>query len=204
MLPKIKKEKEPYAVAKKCEVVKFNIDVSKLTYSFKMKKKDFNIQDDYILDLYLAILLKILFGSTSIFSEKAKMQDLYSEFYYNFDSTDDYLVLNFYGESKKQNELLSFIKETLLDRENIINEDDFIRSKKVMIANKIKASCYIDAVGDSLYEDLINYNKIITNKVDLIRQLKYEDLLKVSNSLDLSNNSIVCYVPKDDNFEIKN
>ena len=73
-----------------------------------------------------------------------------------------------------------------------------------MIANKIKASCYIDAVGDSLYEDLINYNKIITNKVDLIRQLKYEDLLKVSNSLDLSNNSIVCYVPKDDNFEIKN
>ena len=45
------------------------------------------------------------------------MQDLYSEFYYNFDSTDDYLVLNFYGESKKQNELLSFIKETLLDRE---------------------------------------------------------------------------------------
>ncbi len=204
VLPKIKKEKEPYAVAKKCEVVKFNIDVSKLTYSFKMKKKDFNIQDDYILDLYLAILLKILFGSTSIFSEKAKMQDLYSEFYYNFDSTDDYLVLNFYGESKKQNELLSFIKETLLDRENIINEDDFIRSKKVMIANKIKASCYIDAVGDSLYEDLINYNKIITNKVDLIRQLKYENLLKVSNNLDLSNNSIVCYVPKDDNFEIKN
>ena len=63
VLPKIKKEKEPYAVAKKCEVVKFNIDVSKLTYSFKMKKKDFNIQDDYILDLYLAILLKILFGS---------------------------------------------------------------------------------------------------------------------------------------------
>jgi thioredoxin-related protein len=38
------------------------IDVSKLTYSFKMKKKDFNIQDDYILDLYLAILLKILLG----------------------------------------------------------------------------------------------------------------------------------------------
>ena len=75
VLPKIKKEKEPYAVAKRCEVVKFNIDVSKLTYSFKMKKKDFNIQDDYILDLYLAILLKILFGSTSIFSEKAKMQD---------------------------------------------------------------------------------------------------------------------------------
>ena len=204
VLPKIKKEKEPYAVAKKCEVVKFNIDVSKLTYSFKMKKKDFNIQDDYILDLYLAILLKILFGSTSIFSEKAKMRDLYSEFYYNFDSTDDYLILNFYGESKKQNELLSFIKETLFNRENIINEDDFIRSKKVMIANKIKASCYIDAVGDSLYEDLINYNKIITNKVDLIRQLKYENLLKVSNNLDLSNNSIVCYVPKDDNFEIKN
>ena len=26
----------------------------------------------------------------------------------------------------------------------------------------------------------------------------------VSNNLDLSNNSIVCYVPKDDNFEIKN
>ena len=96
------------------------------------------------------------------------------------------------------------IKETLFNRENIINEDDFIRSKKVMIANKIKASCYIDAVGDSLYEDLINYNKIITNKVDLIRQLKYENLLKVSNNLDLSNNSIVCYVPKDDNFEIKN
>lgn len=203
-LPKVKKYNEPYSVRKEREVVPFNIEVSKLAYMLKLKKNSFKMDDDYKLDLYLNIILKILFGGTSLFSEEAKLDDLFNSFYYSFDTTYDYIVINFYAESTKQNELLQRIKDTLTKRDSILNEEDFRRSKKVLIANKIKASCYIDAVSDNLYEDLINYKKIIYNKVDIIRAADYNTLLGVSKSISLDNNAIVCYVPKKDkDFKLK-
>ena len=197
-MPTVKKVEEDYSVHKKEEVVRFNIEVPKLCYMLKLKKKDFKITDKYQLDVYLNTLLKCLFGSTSIFSEEAKNNDLYTSFYHSFDTTDDYIVIYLYAESTKQNELLKFIEKTLNNRNNLLDEDDFTRCKKVNIANKIKSSCYIDFISDNIFGDLINYDKIIYDKIDIIRNLEYSKLLEVSKSLKLDNRSIVVYVPKDD------
>lgn len=197
-LPKVKKIEEEYPVHKKEEVVRFNIEVPKLCYMIKFKKKDFKIKDHYELDVYFNTLLKCLFGPTSEFNEEAKLNDLYTNFFHSFDTTDDYLILYLYAETTKQNELLKFIEKTLNNRNDLLTEDDFIRNKKVNIANKVKSSCYIDSISDGIFEDLINYKKIIYNKIDIVRNLEYSKLLEVSNSLDLSNRSIVVYVPKDD------
>ena len=93
--------------------------------------------------------------------------------------------------------MLEFVDETLKNRKKILNQDEFSRAIKVSISNRIKATCYIDSVVSSLYSDLINYNKIIDNKIDVLRKLKYDEMIKVSDSIDISNNSIVCLVPKD-------
>ena len=197
-MPKVKKIEEDYHVHKKEEIVRFNIEVPKLAYMLKLRKKDFSIKDQYELDVYLNTILKCLFGTTSEFYEEGKSNDLYTSFFHSFDTTDDYIVIYLCAESTKQNELLKLIEKTLKNRKNILNEDDFTRSKKVNIANKIKSSCYIDFISDNIFGDLINYNKVIYNKIDIIRNLEYSKLLKVSEELKLDNKSIVVYVPTDD------
>ena len=197
-LPKIKKYIEPYEVAKEKEVVRFNIEVPKLCYSLKLKRKSFKIKEDFILDCYLNIILKTLFGNTSLFKEEGKQKDLYTSFAYDFDATGEYIIINFYSETTKQNELLKLIEETLKNRDNILNIEDFNRAIKVYIASKIKDSCYIDNISSNIYEDLINYKKVIYNKTELVRNLDYNTMLDISKCIDINNKSIVCYVPKED------
>ncbi len=197
-MPKVKKIEEDYPVHKKEEVVRFNIEVPKVSYMLKLRKKDFNIKEEYELDVYLNTILKCLFGTTSVFNEEAKSNDLYTSFYHSFDTTEDYIVVYLCAETTKQNELLKFIEKTLKNRNNLLNEEDFTRSKKVNIANKIKSSCYIDFISDSIFGDLINYNKVIYNKIDIIRNLEYSKLLKVSEDLKIDNKSIVVYVSNND------
>ena len=119
-------------------------------------------------------------------------------FFHSFDTTDDYLIVYLYAETTKQNELLKFIEKTLHNRNDLLREEDFNRCKKVNIANKIKSSCYIDFISDNIFEDIINYKKVIYNKIDIIRNLEYKKLLELSNGLNLDNKSIVVYVPKED------
>ncbi|MBP3841685.1 MAG: insulinase family protein [Bacilli bacterium] len=196
-LPKVKEVSEQYKVFKKREVKYFNVEVPKVSYNLKLKIKDLGIEDEFILDNYLNIILKSLFGSTSLFNEKALQEELFANYYFDFDFIGEYVVINLVFESKKINELLEFVDETLKNRKKILNQDEFSRAIKVSISNRIKATCYIDSVVSSLYSDLINYNKIIDNKIDVLRKLKYDEMIKVSDSIDISNNSIVCLVPKD-------
>ena len=122
--------------------------------------------------------------------------DYFSYFFYEFDTTDEYIVINLGAETTKPNELFKYIEKTLQDRMNILNKEDFERSKKVNIANKIKNSCYIDSVVGMIYSDLINYNKIIYDKLDIIRNIDYNMMLEIAKKIDISNKSLVCYIPK--------
>ncbi len=195
-LPKVKYLNEPYKVRKEKEIVKFNVEIPKFVYSLKIKKEIFEIKNQYLIDLRLNLMLRMLFGSTSLFYEKGKLDDLFSSFYYNFDTTNQYIIISFFAETKKYEKLIELIKETLQNRNSILTKDDFMRSKKTMIANKIKASCYIDAISDSLYEDLINYGDVIYDKIDIIREISYEEMCKTCEKIDLDNNCTVVYVPK--------
>ena len=196
-LPKIKEVDEKYEVFKKREVKHFNVEVPKVVYSLKLRIKDFDIEDKFILDCHLNIILKSLFGSTSLFNEKALEDELFSQNYYGFDHVGEYIIIDLVFQSKKINELLKYVEETLKTRKNILSESEFDRAIKVSISNRIRSSCYIDSISSNIYSDLINYDGIINNKVDVLRKLKYQDMIKVSNSIDIDNNSIVCLVPKD-------
>ena len=195
-MPTIKNIVEPYKVKKEKEVVRFNVEVPKVDYLLKLRRSDFGIKDKYTLDLYLNQILSSIFGTTSLFNEEGKKMDYFSYFFYEFDTTDEYIVINLGAETTKPNELFKYIEKTLQDRMNILNREDFERSKKVNIANKIKNSCYIDSVVGMIYSDLINYNKIIYDKLDIIRNIDYNRMLEIAKKIDISNKSLVCYIPK--------
>ena len=203
-LPKIKEIDEKYSVCKKRVIAKYNIEVPKISYNLKLKLEDLKIKDKFVLDCYLNIILKTLFGNTSLFNENGYEKELFSDYYFDFDFIDKYAVVNLVFETNKINELLEFITNTLKNRKEILNEDDFSRAIKVSISNRIKATCYIDSIVSSLYSDLINYDKIIDNKIEILRSLKFSEVLSVSDCLDIDNNSIVCIVPKNyKDFEFK-
>ena len=194
--PKVIVEEEKYGVNHKKEIVPFNVEVPKLSYNLKLRYDDFKIEDKFVLDSYLCIILKSLFGNTSLFNEEGEKRQLFSGYYFDFDFVDKYIVVNLVFETKKYEELIDYIEDTLKNRKNYLSKEVFDRAIKFTISNRIKATCYIDSIVSSIYSDLINYNKVIDNKIDIIRSLKYEDMLEVSKKIDIDNHSIVCLVPK--------
>ena len=63
--------------------------------------------------------------------------------------------------------------------------------KKVWIANEVKMIDDIDSTVHNLFDDLLKYNEVITNKIDVIRNLDYNTMIDVFNDLDFNNKSVV-------------
>ena len=57
----------------------------------------------------------------------------------------------------------------------------------------------IELTVDNIYSDLIMYDKVFENRIELIRNLNMKDLNKFIKQLDLSNRSLVFVLPNSDN-----
>ena len=84
----------------------------------------------------------------------------------------------------------------LKELENYLNnldvlEEDLERIKKVWISSEVIKSDYADSIVDTVVDDLINYHKVITNYVELIKNMNITTMREVINSLDFSNKAIV-------------
>ena len=78
--------------------------------------------------------------------------------------------------------------EEELDNINI-SEKDFERIKKVWIANEVKITDSIASMQRNIFSDIIIYNKIIDNKVDLIRKMSFKKLTKLIKDINFKNRS---------------
>ena len=85
--------------------------------------------------------------------------------------------------------LLDNIKETLSNIE--INKDDFERKKKVLISNELFLYDNIEVVNEMIIDNILFDNKLIDNIIPIIKELNYEELCSVIDSLNLDNNTIV-------------
>ena len=72
-----------------------------------------------------------------------------------------------------------------------IDEDSFNRTKKVWISREIKAIDNIDYTVDKIYSDVLNYKKIINNKLDMIKNMKFKVLKDLVKKIDFTNISVV-------------
>ena len=86
-------------------------------------------------------------------------------------------------------ELIKEVKSVLEKKE--IDEDSFNRIKKVWLSREIKSIDSIDETVDSTYHDILNYRKIIPNKLDIIKSMKYKTLKDLIKKIDFKNISIV-------------
>lgn len=187
-LPKIKQVKEPAKVNKSTLSIKGNIEVPKIALGLKISTEQIELKD-FELDLYLAMLTNILFGAASTFREKVRKDKLLNGLYTEWETYEEFKTFYLMASSIEPNKLIEEVKKVL---ENIdIDEASFNRIKKVWTSREIKAIDSIDDTVDNMYHDILNYKKIIPNKLDVIKNMKYKTLKDLIKKIDFKNISIV-------------
>ena len=188
-LAEVKEVNEQVKVNKKTYSFEADVNIEKLAFGLKIPTKDLSIKDKLELNLYLSMFTTLTFGISSIFRENLRNKKLINSIYTEWEAIKDYRVFNILASTENKDELLKEIKKELSNLN--IDEDSFERIKKVWIANEVRITDSVDAVVSNLYDDMIKYNKIITNRVELIRKMKFTKLKKLLSEIDFSNYSVV-------------
>lgn len=185
---KIKEIKEPNKVVKKESIININTDIPKVAYNIKLpfdKKID---KRKY--SLYLFIIFSCLFDDTSDFDERLKKENIITNtVYFNLLNCDTHILVSLINETNKHKELLEEIKTALEDIN--ISESDFDRKKKVLISNEMFLYDNIEAVNEMIIDNILFDGELKDDILPLIKELNYDELNKVINNLDLSNNTVV-------------
>ena len=186
---------EPKDVRLKEETITTSIKVPKIGIGIKIATDEFKY-DDLMLDLYFTMISTICFGTSSEFRERVRNDKLLNSFYTEWETIDGFRTFYIMASSNDPDKLLNEIKEELKDI--VISEDAFNRMKKVWIANEVKMIDNIDATVSNMYDDLIKYKKVISDKVDCIRSMKLDDINKLVSKIDFTNMSVVKMIGKED------
>ena len=189
----IKEAKETISVREKELTLKENIEVPKLAFALKVPTKKLSISG-IELDLYLSILTSILFGASSEFRERCRINKLLNGIYTEWESIKDFKTFFILATSLDPDKLLDEIKYELKNLS--ISEKTFERIKKVWIANEVKMIDTVDATVNNMFDDIIKYNRIIPNRVDLIREMNLKTLEKLIKEIDFKNTSIIKMISK--------
>ncbi len=187
-LPKIIKKNEPNKVSKKEMNIVGNIEKSKLAFGLKIHSKEIEVKNNE-LDYYLNMLTTILFGASSLFRERVREANLISEFHTYWESFDSFKIFYLMASTRDNSLLLEEILKEIKDCS--IDEESFERIKKVWIANEVKMMDTIEGCVDILYDDILKYRKVIPNKINCIRNLKFSVLKQIINQIDFTNYSVV-------------
>lgn len=189
---KVFNKEEPVEVNKEKETLAFNITNTKVGYSIKIPIKD--IKDKYLFNLYVGIMLNTKFGLTSLFRENAKKSKLFTSLHMDREIIGNYLIITFKANTENVNE---FLKELKKELENIdIEEIDIERLKKVWISSEVIMIDNFDMTVDNIMDDIIDYGKLIPNKLEIFRSLNIKDYYKYLKDIDLTNSSTLVIKPK--------
>ena len=192
---KRKEYQEKASVNEEYKLLKANVCIPKLKYIFKFARKQFSMKEDYKLEMYFNLLIAILFGSTSEFYEKIRSENIVSAYYVDHSNYGNSYILEFSVDSEYADIFKDLVDEYI---KNIkIKEEDFIRMKRVWIASEIRMSDSPDMQAENLLDDLINYNKIFPNRIEMINEMNMKELNKLIKELDFSNSCFVLMNPKD-------
>lgn len=189
-LPKIKKIDEPLEVNQKLKEISFhNVTNTKAGYTIKLSLKDINNEDIYMYGIYVSMILNILFGSSSLFREEMMRNNLMNSLMYERMIVDDYLIITFWIESDDPKQLIEKIKEHF--NNSNITKEEVERCKRVWISSEVIMTDNVEITVDNMVNDIIEYGRVITEKIPLIREMNLEKLKEVKESINFDNTSTV-------------
>ena len=182
-LPKIIKQEEPARVSKKEDTFYDSIEIPKVAIGIKIPKSKLKLKS-VELDLYLNMFTNIVFGSSSEFRERVRSEKLLNDIYTEWEDTNDFKTFYLFATTTSPSELIEEIKYELDNKQ--VSTKAFKRIKKVWIANEVKIVDNIERMESNIYDDIIKYNKVIDNRIELIRKMEFKKLTKLLDDIDLS------------------
>ncbi|MBQ3469205.1 MAG: insulinase family protein [Bacilli bacterium] len=194
-VPKKVDYKEDLTVAKAKDEIKMNVQIPKVGMAFKTKTEDYPIKNEVELDYYLYMIIAVVLGRSSDYYEEIVENNIALSFGTFSETVDGFKTLYVYATTKEPDK---FIKTFEKYTKNIeISTDDFNRYKKIWIANLVRSYENVDNAADSIFMDIVRYNKIVDNKLKIIKGLNKKDLDRVIKELNLSNKVVLKMVNKD-------
>lgn len=195
-LPKVKDVIEPLKVNKSFVEIPFhNVTNPKAGYAIKLPIKGMSKEKLYEYNIYIGMILNILFGSSSKFREDMMSNNLLNSLILERTIVDDYLIITFWIESNDPKTLIKKIKEQFDHCQ--ISEEEINRCKKVWISSEVIMTDNIEITVDNIINDLIEYGNIIPDKITVIRNMNLEKLNKIRKKFDFENSSTVILLPEE-------
>ncbi len=193
---KRKEYDEPNDVKEEFERLYMEIKIPKIRYSFKINRDNFKDLSLLEINMYLGIILSKLFGSTSDFRERAQMENLTSGFFVEKNNFSNFITLDITAESDKPDMFIDLVNEAISDIK--ISKAELERIKRVWIASEIRMIDSVELTVDNIYSDLIMYDQVYSNRIELIHNMNIKTLNKVIKNLDLTNKSLVMILPNEE------
>lgn len=196
-------EKEPDKVYKEYEEIFMDIETPKIGISYKINKNKFkklNI-DKYNLDYYLQMLMTLGFGTSSDFKEKLLNEGLFTSLTYQITDSSTHYLIDFYATTDKKDELIKRIDDYIKNID--IKYDDFMRLKKTWIASEVRMIDSINATLYNILDDILDYEEFKNEKIQDMKNLDFDKLKEVKESLDFKNKAVVAILKDNKNSKDK-
>lgn len=186
-------KKESKKVNKKYEEVNLNVTNRKIKIGIKIPRNNFKSITDLQLRIYMSLILKANFGTTSDFKDSLLEKELISNLSYMTEIFDDYVVIMFTIDSEYKDEILEQFENKLNNLE--ISKKDFERMKRANIASLILSYEDIEYVNNLLQTEILYYGDVIDNLKNIYEDIKYEDVLYFLKQLKFKDKSILILNP---------
>lgn len=189
---------EPLKVKESYFVKEMNVEINKVSVTYKIPKKNFkklNLSDEELYT-YIEVLFDILFGSSSDINEKLLSgKILPNSLNVNKTYTKDHILVSLMTDSVYTETLINMISETM---KNIsINECDLERKIKVLKSNYILHFDNIESVNNEIQDSIINFNKFIDNNMDIYDSLNINKMNELIKCLKVRSESVLIIKPYD-------
>lgn len=191
--PVIKEYKEPRDVNEEYKEIEANVEIPKAKICYKMPKQVFGDIEEKLLNIYLSIILRNNFGSTSYLREELLEKELVVGIGAGREIFKDVVTIEINIETKYPSDVIPIVKEKM---ENLsLTQEDLKRRIRCNIASLINDFDDIEYVNTDIAEQLITYGKVYDDMYDKYKGLKLKEALEIIKNIDLSNSSTVLLVP---------
>lgn len=192
---KVKQYNEPDKVFKEKEIIEMNVATPKVANAYKLNISHIkDLSKMKIIDFILSYF-DIKVGSTSELNEALKQEQI---IHYNLDyilvNLDTHIIMMIVSDTQRPEELVERLRSEISKFD--ITEEEFERKKKTFISSYIYLSDNIYRINGKVMGNIINEGRVITNDYEEIKNLKFEDLKRVINSISFENNNYVIINPK--------
>lgn len=195
-VPKRIEYNEDRKVAIEYKELKSNVSIPKVGIAIKCKREDFRVKDDRELFYYLNMFAQLVFGRSSNYYEEIVENNIALNFGTFSESVDGFETLYIYATTKEADKFIEIVNK-YIDKKNIdIKAEDLERYKKIWIANLVRNYENVDSAFYIIFDDIIKYNKVINNRLQIIKKINLKTLNTIIEDMDLTNKAVIKVLPK--------